>query len=309
MTTNGNPEYVFLDTQMVPYRDACVHIMTPCVKYGQLVFEGIRAYWNDTDHQLYLFRLRDHSRRLLQSCALMRYDHLFAEDTFSSANISLLRELSCKEDMHIRQMVFLDGDGRLGARGPVRMAAVALPRGRNVDAVEGLHVSISSWIRIDDTSMPPRIKAAANYHNGRLGLLQAQLDGYDSTIFLNKAGKVAEGSGACVFMVRDSVAVTPPVTSGILESITRSTLMEISATELNMCVFEREIDRTELYTADEVFFCGTGAEVTPILSIDRHEVGNGGVGHYTERLREAYLNVARGSHQQYRCWLTPVYEN
>lgn len=301
------PKLVFFNGEIVPYEKALIHAMTPCVKYGALIFEGIRCYWNDEEKQLYVFRLEDHSRRLLQSAKLARMDHDYTVEYVSNSIIRLLKQLEYKEDLHIRQMMYLDGDGQLSATKPVGMTAVALPRGRSSGFGKGLNVSISSWRRIDDTALPPRIKAAANYQNGRLGALQAKLDGYDSTIFLNAQGKVSEGPGACLFMVKDSQVVTPTVTSGILESITRKTLIKISSEMLKVNVIERDIDRTELYLADEVFFCGSGAEITPIVSVDRHVIGEGIAGAYTLKLRELYLDVTRGKVKEYSSWLSPVY--
>ena len=307
MVKNNQPEFVFFDGEIIPYKDANIHIMTPCVRYGTMVFEGIRGYWNDGDDEMYLFRLSDHSRRLMQSAKMLRMDYQLSEAYISEANIKLLKVLNYKEDLHIRQMVFLDGDGPLHAKGPVKMASVALPRGRKEGFDKGLHVSISSWTRISDAMMPPRIKAAANYQNGRLGAMQAKLDGYDTTIFLDGQGKVTEGPGACVFVVRGSKVVTPAVTNSILESITRDTLMQISAEQIGVEVIERDIDRTELYLADEIFFCGSGAEITPIVKVDHHLIGNGRIGDYTHSLRDHYLNITRGINKAYTHWRTPLY--
>lgn len=302
-----NPEFVFFDGEIVPYNEATIHIMTPCVRYGTLVFEGIRAYWNEKDKNLYLFRLKEHSQRLIQSAQLLRMDHQLTEESINDANIVLLNALNYNEDLHIRQMVFVDGDGPLHSKGPVRMASVALKRGRKDGFDVGLNVTVSSWTRISDRMMPPRIKASANYQNGRLGAMHAKLDGYDTAIFLDVNGKVAEGPGACVFVVRGSKVYTPMITNSILESITRDTLIQISSRFLGIDVIERDIDRTELYISDEMFFCGSGAEVTPIVKIDHHMVGNGTVGEYTKALRKVYLEIARGENTECGEWRTPVY--
>ena len=171
---------------------------------------------------------------------------------------------------------------------------------------DGLDVQVSSWTRISDATMPPRVKAASNYHNSRLALLQARADGYDSAILLSAEGKVTEGPGAALFMVRGDRLITPPVTSGVLESITRDTVM-VLAPESGLSVHEREVDRTELYVADELFACGSAAEVTPILSVDRIPVGSGAIGPGTRAIQAAYLATVRGERPDTQGWLTPVF--
>lgn len=303
------PKFVFFNGEIVPYEKAVIHSMTPCVRYGAMVFEGLKGYWNDETNELYIFRLEDHSRRLIQSAKLLRIQHDYSIDTINNANLDLLKRLEYKQDLHIRQMLYVDGDGPLDSPGPSGLISVALARGGSSKADSGLNVAVSSWTRIDDTSMPPRIKAAANYQNGRLGKMQAKLDGYDNAIFLNKSGKVSEGPGACFFMVRNSKLITPTITSGILESITRDTLIKLAINDLNIEVEERDVDRTEVYIADEAFFCGSGAEITPIVSVDRHQLGNGMVGTLTLKLRNYYLDMTRGKVNKYASWLTPVYGN
>jgi branched-chain amino acid aminotransferase len=183
------------------------------------------------------------------------------------------------------------------------------PRRRpRVEEGAGIRCNVSSWARTSDNAIPIRLKSGANYQNGRLALLQAKADGYDQPIFLNKEGHVAEGTGATLFMVRKGRLVTPPVTADILESITRTTLMDVICPELfGMGVVEREIDRTELYVADEAFFCGSGYEITPIVSIDQFPLGDGNVGPITRRLSGAYLDIVRGVDKRYPEWRTPVY--
>ena len=172
----------------------------------------------------------------------------------------------------------------------------------------GLKCNVSSWTRTSDNAIPIRLKCGANYQNGRLARLQARADGYDEPIFLNQQGHVAEGSGATLFMVRKGRLVTPPVTSDVLESITRATLIEeICPHGLGIEVVEREIDRTELYVAEEAFFCGSGYEITPIVSVDRFPLGDGAVGPITERLLRAYMDIVRGVDKRYPAWRTPTY--
>ncbi|MBI4573261.1 MAG: aminotransferase class IV [candidate division NC10 bacterium] len=170
----------------------------------------------------------------------------------------------------------------------------------------GIACCVSSWRRISDNVMPPRVKAGANYHQSRLVSVQARVDGYDNAIILNDQDKVSEGPGACLMIVRDGRPITPPVTAGILESITRTSLAELMATELRLPLLEREIDRTELYLADETFFCGSAYEVLPITSVDRYPLGEGTIGPVSRQVRKLYHDVVRGSAPKYKHWLTPV---
>jgi branched-chain amino acid aminotransferase len=182
------------------------------------------------------------------------------------------------------------------------------PRRRGRIAEGGLRCCVSSWARTSDNAIPIRLKCGANYQNGRLAQLQAQADGYDAPIFLTRQGKVAEGTGASLFIVRKGALVTPTITSDILESVTRATLIEeVCPNVLGLDVVERDIDRTELYVAEEAFFCGTGYEITPITSIDRFPLGQGEVGSITRRLQAAYASLVRGTDRRYPEWRTPVY--
>jgi branched-chain amino acid aminotransferase len=200
----------------------------------------------------------------------------------------------------------LDADGDMSLTGPVGLAVDALPR-KMADKA-GITAGISSWLRIPDGAMPPRIKCSANYQNGRLAQLEAKVNGYDTALLLNARGKLAEGPGACCFVVRRGVPMTPPVTADILESVTRATLLELCAKELGLTPEVREIDRTELYVADEAFLCGSGWEIAPIVSVDRLPLGDGAKpGPVTRAIQACYFSVVRGERAAYRDWLTPVY--
>jgi len=182
------------------------------------------------------------------------------------------------------------------------------PRRRGRISAAGLSCCVSAWTRTSDNAIPIRLKCGPNYQNGRLALLQAKADGYDAPILLNAQGHVAEGTGATFFMVRKGRLVTPPVTADVLESITRATLIEeVCPNVLGLEVVEREIDRTELYVADEAFFCGSGYEITPIVSIDRFPLGDGQVGPLTRRVLRVYMDVVRGVDKRYAEWRTPTY--
>jgi branched-chain amino acid aminotransferase len=211
-----------------------------------------------------------------------------------------------KEDVHGYFVAYVDAEG-LTATAPVGVYLNFRRRGRLAEDSKGMHCCISSWVRTSDNAIPIRLKCGANYQNGRLASLQATADGYDGPIFLNSQGHVAEGSGASFFMVRKGEVITPPTTADILESITRVTLMQLFEEEMGLTVKEREIDRTQVYVADEAFFCGSGYEVTPILSVDRFPVGNGQPGPITQEILRHYLRVVRGTTDKHAEWRTPMY--
>jgi branched-chain amino acid aminotransferase len=302
------PEYLLLNGEIVPFAEAKVHPLTPAFKFGASVFEGVRAYWNDAEEQLYIFRLDAHTRRLHQSMKIMRMEMSELVQHLNQQTIELLKKNGFREDCHIRQIVFVDIVKRSGLteKGPVGTFVSPYPH-RSILSPEGIHCCVSSWRRITDGTIPPRIKCGANYQNARLALLQAQADGYDGAIMLNEAGKVSEDPRACFFMVRDGVPITPPVTSNILESITRDTLIQLFKEVHDVKVEVRDIDRTELYIADEAFLCGSGTEVSPIASIDRHKLGEGVPGPLTGKIRSTYLQVVRGELPLHPEWRTPVY--
>ncbi len=298
--------YLYLNGKLVPYADAKIHVQSAAVKYGGSVFEGLRAYWNAAQGELYVFRLREHVDRLLNSMRLMRMEHHFTREELAASILDVLRKNEVREDVHVRQTAFLEADGALDVTGPVGLAVDARPH--RVTDKPGVTACVSSWARISDASMPPRIKCSANYQNSRLAMLEAKTNGYEGALLLNTRGKIAEAPGACCFMVRGGVPVTTPVTADILESVTRATLLELFRTELGQAPVERDIDRTELYVADELFLCGSGWEITPILSLDRLPLGNGSEpGPMTRAVQACYFAVVRGEKPAYRHWLTPVH--
>jgi len=297
---------LLLNAKLIPYEDARVHVLSSAFKYGIAVYEGLRAYANSRTNELYGFRLREHFERLLRSMKVARMSTTFSAEDFQRQLIDLVRANKLHEDLHMRVQAYVDeDDGRIGSTEPVSVAMAAIPMGRYF-AKEGVHVQVSSWTRISEANLPPRIKAAANYHNSRLALLQAKADGYDDAVLLGANGKVTEGPGYNLFMVRDGILCTPPTTDGILEGITRDTLLRIASEDFGLSVAVRSIDRTELYVAEEVFFCGSAAEVTPILSVDRHAVGAGDGGPVARRLLERYVAIARGEVSDRPEWRTLI---
>jgi branched-chain amino acid aminotransferase len=303
----SNPKYLSMNGEIVPFAQATIHSLTPAVKYGTAVFEGIRGYWNDRRKDMYIFRLEEHLNRLHFSMKVMRFDHHLENRQMTQALIDLIKANDIREDIHIRLLVWVDGEGDMNATGPIGWSLAALPRPPSKEVRDGVNVAVSSWRRIDDNSMPARVKAVANYNNGRLATLQARADGYDNAIILTHQGYVSESPGSCFFMVRDGLPVTPGVTSDILESVTRATVMRIFKEYLGRETTERDIGRTELYAAEETFFCGSGYEIQPILTIDRQRVGTGKPGELTRALQQKYFSIVRGETADHAEWRTPVY--
>ncbi|HTC09329.1 MAG TPA: branched-chain amino acid transaminase [Acetobacteraceae bacterium] len=299
-------KFIHMNGTLVPYADAKVHIQSPGMKFGIGVFEGVRGYWNAKREQMFVFRLQEHLDRLQFSMRVMRMDHDLTNDRLTEATLEVIRANEFRADIHLRPFAWVDGQGDMLATGPVAwsIAAVARPRSK---LTEGVSCAVSSWRRISDTAMPPRVKASGNYINSRLGAQQSQLDGYDTVLMLTEQGRVAESYGSCFFMIRNGRPVTPNVTSSILESITRATLIDLLQEMTGREVEQRDIDRTELYDAEEAFLCGSSYEVQPILSIDRLDVGTGQVGALTRRLQQRYFDLVYGETNEHSDWLTPVY--
>jgi branched-chain amino acid aminotransferase len=274
------------------------------------VFEGLRGYWNVQKKQMFVFRSPDHFRRLEASMKIIRLPLSYSTDVIEQAMLELIRRCELREDVHMRVNVYV-GEGEDHTPDPSKMFVgsfvTALPRPAKKTIKTGTHSVVSSWRRIDDQAMPPRAKVTGNYVNSRLAQVQARVDGYDTAIMLDQTGKVSETAGACVMLIRSGRVHTPSVTNSILEGITRDTLIELFQRELGLSVTERSIDRSELYLADEIIECGSGHEVSPIVSVDRMQIGSGEPGPITRAIQEKYLSIVRGEQEQYSRWLTSVY--
>ena len=303
------PSQAYFRGQFVPIEQATVSVRTHAFNYGTAVFEGIRAYWNDTENQLYLFRLREHYVRLLQSAHLLRMQPTRTADELSELTLELLQREGYHEDTYVRPL-FYKADEIIGVRlHNLRddFTMFAVPFGKYIDSEEGAKVCVSSWRRNDDNAIPPRGKVSGAYVNSALIKSEAVLNGFDEAIVLNADGHVSEGSAENFFMLRDGVLVTPPVSANILEGITRATLIQLARDEFGLDTVQRTIDRSELYVADEAFFCGSGVQVAAIASVDHYQVGGGTIGPVTQRLRDLYFDVVRGNVPKYRAWCSPVY--
>ena len=310
MSTNTNkPEYAFFGGKIVPIGEAKVSVMTQSFNYGTSVFGGMRAYWNDDEHQLFIFRAADHFERFRQSAGLIRINVPYSERELTDILIELLRIEDYHENVYIRPLAYKAGETTGVQLNEVAdgLTIFAQPGSGYVKDVKGLKVGFSAWRRVEDNAIPARGKISGAYANSALIKTDASLAGYDDALVLNEDGHVAEASTANVFIVRKGVAITPSINSNTLEGITRRSLIELLGSELGVEVVERPIDRTECYLAEEIFLCGTGAQVTPVTELDHRTVGTGEMGAMTNRLRELFFQVVTGKAPRYRDWLTPVY--
>jgi branched-chain amino acid aminotransferase len=301
--------WAFFRGDFVPLRDANINVMTHGFNYGTAVFDGIRAYWNADEEQLFALELIPHYERIRASARLLMMEVRQSPEELAEITVELLRRDGLREDVYIRPIVYKSSE-TIGVRLhnlDADITIFGIPFGQYIDTEGGIRAMVSSWRRTDDNAIPARGKITGAYVNGALAKSEAQLNGFDEAIVLTSDGHVSEGSAENLFLVKDGVLITPPVTDNILEGITRRRLMEIARNDLGVEVRERSIDRTELYTADEVFLCGTGAQISAVIEIDRRPVGSGRPGDVTRGLSRTYFDAVRGSLPAYRDWLTPVY--
>lgn len=300
---------IWLKGEIMNVNDAKINVLAPTSQFGLNVFEGIPCYWNNDRKQLYAFRLEDHYKRLSKSARLLQIECPFTVDEMKEALKAVVKANEYYENISVRQTLFVDGFGSWGAEGPVEMFIAPIPKGGMSKEYnkKGLNACVTSWRRIGETTLSPRIKCGANYINSRMGQREALRNGYDTCIFLNEAGKISEGPGSCFFMVKDGKLVTPQLTDSVLESITRDSVIRIAKEVFNMQVIERSVDRTELYACDEAFLCGSAMEITPVVSVDRYLVGDGEAGEITSKIHEKYLDIAKGNSKEFHDWVTAIY--
>lgn len=272
------------------------------------VFEGMRGYWNADRDDLHIFRLDAHMERFMRSMRLMRMEPHWNQEELMAACVEVVRANDYREDIYLQPLAYA-GDAARGNffnSSGCDIYVTQWPAASSLLTGASQTACISSYRRINEDAMPPRVKNLSNYRNSQLAYRDARLSGYDAAILLNSDGHVAEGPSACVFLVRDSVVITPDLTSGILESITRDAMIALCREALGLRVEERIVDRTELYVADEVFLTGNAAEVMPITAVDRQMIGGGGIGTVTERLIRLLHDIARGIVPEYASWRTSV---
>lgn len=303
--------YAYFEGEFVPVDQAKVSVMTNSFNYGGGCFGGLRAYWNEQHQQLYGFRWLDHYKRFLNSAKLLhcRLDH--SPESLSRITVELLEMEGWQENCYIRPLAYKANTDTIAVRLHDMVDEVTIfsrPQGKYIQNDRGAHVCVSAWRRVDDTAIPARGKIIGSYVNSALIKSDALLSGYDEAVVLNQDGHVAEGSAANFMMVRDGVLITSPITSNVLEGITRQTVLQIARDELGIDVMERQIDRSELYVADEAFFCGTGVQIVAISAIDNRAIGDGTMGPLTSQIRDHYFDIVYGRNEKYMDWLTPVHQ-
>lgn len=309
MAESMNFPTIWYDGKLTAWENATIHVTQMGPASVSSVFEGIRAYQNPDTKALNVFQLDAHLKRFLQSIRLVRLECDYTLEQLHDAVVSLLRENGPGTDVYIRPFAYAESTTFGAATSKIAHVIIHVTDWDSklkLDTVS--HSAVSSWTRLTDNQMAPRVKASANYLNSRYASEEAKRNGYDHAILLTPQGKVAEGPGMCLMLVRDGKIVTPSVTSGILDSITRQTVIQLAREVLEMPVIERDVDRTELYTSDEAFFCGTGIEIVPIVTIDRLPLGDGKPGPISKRMQSCYHDVVRGIEARYGEWRTVVGE-
>jgi branched-chain amino acid aminotransferase len=305
------PKYAYFEGEIVPYSEAKVGIMNHTLNYGTGAFGGVRGYWNNEENQLFIFRPLDHFRRLLNSAKLLYATLDIGIEELLEVTIQLLRKEGLHQDCYIRPLVY-NSDEIIGVRLNnlnTTVSIIAVPFTRYVENDESAHVTVSSWSRIDDNSIPARGKITGAYVNSAFIKTDALLSGFDEALVLTREGHISEGSAENVFMIRDGVLITPPVNENILEGITRRTIMQLAREDLGLEVIERRIDRTEVFICDEFFLSGTAAQVTAVTKVDHQPIGGGVMGPITSQLRQLYDDLVRGKIVKYRAWNEPVYND
>jgi branched-chain amino acid aminotransferase len=297
----------YFEGDWVPMREAKVSIMTHAFMYGTATFEGIRAYWNADEGRLYGLKIREHVERIRQSCRILLMKDVPSVDELTRLIVETVRRNGFREDVYIRPS-FYKSTAAIGVRLhdlENQLYIIALPFGNYIDTESGVKVMTSTWRRNADEALPARGKIVGGYVNMAFQKTEAELNGFDEAVVLTADGHVNEASAANIFVVRDGVALTPPVSDDLLEGVTRKALMELMVNE-GIPVEVRSIDRSELYVADEVFLCGTGVQVSPVVEVDHRPVGSGEVGPIGRLVRDRYFDAVRGRLPEYAHWLTPI---
>jgi len=301
-------KHAFFEGRVVPLSEAKINIATHGFLYGTAVFGGMRAYWNEEKQRLFVFRPYDHFKRLLNSGRMLAMSIPYDEESLIQLTLDLLRTDNWQRDVYLRPTIY-KADMGIGVRlhdlkDEFCMFVLAFEKYVKNDT--DAHVTVSSWRRIDDNVIPARGKVSGAYANSALIKTDANRAGFDEALVLDHNGHLSEGSAMNIFMVRDGVLVTPPVTDNILEGITRRSIIEIAKKELGLDVVERSIDRTEVFIAEEMFMTGTAAQVVAVTKIDHRPVGSGSMGPITSNLRAAFDNIVRAKNPKFLHWNVEV---
>jgi branched-chain amino acid aminotransferase len=304
-----NAKVIFMNGEFIPAEQGVIPVRTHGFSYGTGCFEGIRGYWNEEDQQVYLFRLREHYVRFLNSCKILQISLPYTVEQLVDISIELIKRNGQREDVYLRPMAY-KSDQIIGVRLHNLEDHIILssePFGNYID-ITGLHCGVSSWRRVDDNAIPARAKITGSYVNSAFAKSEAMQNGFDEAIMLTYEGHVSEGSAENIFLLMNGEFVTPAPTENILLGITRETVIELARREFGRITRERQIDRTELYIADEILLCGTGAQIAPVIKVDHRPVGDGTIGPISKALQQLYFDVVRGHIPDYRAqWCTPVY--
>jgi branched-chain amino acid aminotransferase len=301
-------EWCFFRGQIMPFADANLSLMTHALNYGTGCFEGIRAYWNESRRELYILKAEAHFERMHRSCRVLRIDLPYSPAELANITAEIVRRNGYRQDVYIRPLAFKSHE-IIGVRLhglEDGFAIYTAPMGNYIPIDDGIKCGVSSWRRIDDNMIPPAAKVTGLYVNSALAKTEAIENGFDEAIMLTQVGNVSEGSAENIFLVQGDTLVTPAKGENILVGITRNAVMELAHEELGIRTVERNIARSELYTSDEVFLCGTGAQISPVIEIDRRKVGDGVVGPITRRLQGVYFAAVRGENPKYASWVRPV---
>jgi branched-chain amino acid aminotransferase len=304
------PKFAYFEGKIVPFEQATVSVMNHTFNYGTGAFGGIRGNWNDDEQQLFIFRPLDHFTRFLESAKLLTFKLDFTPEQLLEILLELVRREAWRTNIYVRPLAYIKNN-LIGVKLhglDYDMTMFSLPFGSYMANEEGSHVTFSSWRRVDDNSIPARGKITGAYVNSAFVKTDAVMAGFDEALVLNQDGHLSEGSAANVFIIRKGVAYTPPINSNVLEGITRRTIIELVREELALEVVERDIDRTEVYLADEAFYSGTGVQIAAITKVDHRPIGTGKMGPVVSALRDLYFSVITGRNEKYRHWCTPVYE-
>ncbi len=300
--------WVYFEGELRRYRDCHLGLLTHALHYGTGCFEGIRAYWSERQQRMNVFRMADHFARQTGNARMLHMELPHGVDELCDITVEIMHRNAFATDVYIRPLVFKANE-EIGIRfHNLRdgFMIVPVPFGAYVDTTGGIRCQVSSWRRIDDNVAPARSKASGIYISSALAKTEAFMNGFDEAILMTQDGRVCEGSAENLFIVRRGELITPPASENIVEGITRATLMQFAREEMGVNVVEREIDRSELYIADEVLLCGTGAEVSAVIEIDRRTVGTGEPGKVTTKLQELYFAACKGDDDRFAGWLTPI---
>src|ERR671914_1108234 len=302
----SDAEWAYHGGELVRVGDIRLSPATHALNYGTGVFEGIRAYWCEGRRTLQVLKMREHYQRFERSCRLLRIELPNTVEELCEVTLEILSRNAPREDTYVRPLAYKAAESvGVNLKGETELSIFTVPMSNYVE-LTGLKVCVSSWRRTPDNAIPARAKCTGSYVNTALAVDQAQRAGYDDAIFMTQAGFVSEASAANIFLLRKGGLITPPATADILEGITRDAVMELAERELGMPVMLRDVDRTELYAADEVFLTGTGYQIAPVVEIDGREVGTGEMGPVAARLQELYFEAARGDNPDYGHWTVAV---